>query len=112
MTMTINTKKQFFRAQIWKNLLLIILILLLAACTKSKTFKTEAFKTQSGWGYSIAYKNKMIIKQSIIPVLNDTKSFSNEDDALKVGNLVAQKLRNGISPSVTKNDLILLKIKI
>lgn len=109
--MIINIKKQFFWAKIQKNLLFILLVLLLASCKKSETFKTESFKTTSGWGYSIAYKNKIIIKQSVIPVLSDNKSFSTEDDALKVGNLVEKKLRDGILPTVTKNDLILLKIK-
>ncbi|WP_228526610.1 MULTISPECIES: DUF4907 domain-containing protein [unclassified Flavobacterium] len=112
MTMIINSKKQFFWAKIQKNLLFILLVLLLASCKKSETFKTESFKTTSGWGYSIAYKNKIVIKQSVIPVLSDTKSFSTEEDALKVGSLVEKKLRDGILPTVTKNDLILLKIKI
>ncbi|KUJ60238.1 hypothetical protein AR687_19300 [Flavobacteriaceae bacterium CRH] len=110
--MIINIKKQFFWSKIQKNLLFFLLVLLFAACNKSETLKTESFKTTSGWGYSIAYKNKIVIKQSVIPVLSDTKSFSTEEDALKVGNLVEKKLRDGISPTVTKNDLILLKIKI
>jgi uncharacterized lipoprotein YehR (DUF1307 family) len=110
--MIINIKKQFFWTKIQKNLLFILLVLLLASCKKSEPFKTESFKTTSGWGYSIAYKNKIVIRQSVIPVLSDNKSFSTKDDALKVGNLVEKKLRDGILPTVTKNDLILLKIKI
>lgn len=108
--MTINTKK-FFRCNGRKNLLLILLVAQLAACTKSSKLKSETFKTASGWGYSIAYKDKMIIRQSIIPVISDSKSFSTEEDALKVANLVEKKLSRNISPTVTKNDLILLKIK-
>lgn len=111
MTMIINMKKQFFWSKIRKNLLFLFLLLQITACTRNETLKTESFKTTSGWGYSIAYKNKTIIKQSIIPVINDTKSFSTEEDALKVGNLVAEKLKENNSPTVTKNDLILLKIK-
>ena len=84
----------------------------MTACTKNETLKVESFKTTSGWGYLLSYKNKIIIKQSIIPVINDTKSFSTEKDAIKVANLVAKKLKENNSPTVTKNDLILLKIKI
>ena len=84
----------------------------MTACTKNETLKVESFKTTSGWGYLLSYKNKIIIKQSIIPVINDTKSFSTEEDAIKVANLVAKKLKENNSPTVTKNDLILLKIKI
>lgn len=110
--MTIKMQKQFFWHKNRKNLLLILLALQFLACAKNETFKIEAFKTTSGWGYSIATKNKIIIKQAIIPVINDNKSFSTEADALKVANLVVEKLSNNISPTVTKNDLILLKIKL
>lgn len=111
-TMIINTKRQFFWSKIQKNVLLAIFILQFIACAKNETFKIEAFKTTSGWGYSIATKNKIIIKQAIIPVINDNKSFSTEADALKVADLVVKKLNQNQSPTVTKNELILLKIKL
>lgn len=112
-TMTINTKRQYFWSKIQKYLLVILLVMQFLACAKkNETFKIEAFKTTSGWGYSIALKNKIIIKQAIIPVINDTKSFSTKSDALKVADLVVEKLNQNISPTVTKNDLILLKIKL
>jgi uncharacterized lipoprotein YehR (DUF1307 family) len=110
-TMTTNNNKQFFWSKIQKNLVFILLVLLFAACAKKETLKTESFKTQSGWGYTISYKNKIVIKQSIIPVISDTKSFASEDDALKTADLVVQKLKHNTSPTVTKKDLILLKIK-
>ena len=110
-TMTINNK-QFFWSKIRKNLLIFFLFLQIVSCTKKDNFKTESFKTNSGWGYSISYKEKIIIKQSIIPVINDSKSFSTEQDALKTANLVVEKLKQNLSPTVTKNELILLKIKL
>lgn len=110
-TMTINNK-QFFWSKIRKNLLILFLLLQIVSCTKKEHFKTESFKTKSGWGYSISYKEKIIIKQSIIPVINDSKSFSTEQDALKTANLVVEKLKQNLSPTVTKNELILLKIKL
>jgi hypothetical protein len=88
-----------------------MLVLLLTSCTGKEPFQIESFKTKSGWGYSIASNDKILIKQSIIPVINETKSFLTEEDALKVGNLVVEKLNKDLSPTVTKNDLILLKIK-
>lgn len=110
--MIINTEKQFFRNIIRKNLLFIVLALLLTACTEKSPLKIKSFKTTTGWGYSITSKDRVLIKQSIIPVINDTKSFMTEEDALKVGNLVIDKLNKDLSPTVTKNDLILLKIKL
>ena len=111
-TTIINTKKAFFWSKFQKNVLFLLLVLQFAACAKKEPFKTESFHTTTGWGYSIAYKNKIIIKQSVIPVINDTKSFSTEEDALKVADLVVTKLKEKLSPTVTKNDLILLKIKL
>jgi hypothetical protein len=87
-------------------------LLLFSACTKKEALTSASFKTNSGWGYSIAYKEKVLIKQSIIPVISDTKSFETESDALKVAELVKQKLKQNLSPTVTKNELILLKIKL
>ncbi len=110
-TMIINSKKQFFWSKIRKNLLFITVVLLISSCTQKEVFKIRSFKTNTGWGYTITYKNKTIIKQSVVPAISDNKSFSSEDDALKTGNLVIEKLRKKTSPTVTKNDLILLKIK-
>lgn len=113
MMMTINIKNtKFFWKLFQKNLVFILFFLLLTACSKKETFQIEAIKTTSGWGYTIANKDRILIKQTIIPVISETKSFNSEEDALKVANLVVKKLHQNISPSVTKNDLISLKIKI
>lgn len=115
MMMTINIKNtKFFRNNFQKNLVFILffLLLTLTACSKKETFQIETIKTTSGWGYTIANKDKILIKQTIIPVISETKSFNSEEDALKVATLVVKKLHQNLSPSVTKNDLILLKIKI
>lgn len=111
MTMIINTKRFFWR-NIQKNLLLLCLVLQIVSCGKKEIYRTETFQTKSGWGYSILYKDKIIIKQSIIPVISDNKSFSTQEDALKTAYLVVEKLSQNLSPTVTKNELILLKIKL
>ncbi len=109
--MITNKHNQFFWNKIQKNWLFILLALQFS-CAKTESLKIESLKTQNGWGYTISHKNKIVIKQTIIPVISDNKSFSSESDALKVGNLVVEKLSKNMSPTVTKNDLILLKIKI
>jgi hypothetical protein len=82
------------------------------ACTRKESFKIATFKTKTGWGYSITSNDRVLIKQSIVPVINDIKSFKTKEDALKVGTLVVDNLNKDLSPTVTKNDLILLKIKL
>lgn len=81
------------------------------SCSKKETLKASSIKTTSGWGYTISYYNKILIKQTIIPAISENKSFGCEEDALKVADLVIKKLNQNTSPSVTQNDLILLKIK-
>ena len=109
--MTINTKKQFFWSKIQKNLLFILFVLQFTARAKKEAFKIASFQTKIGWGYTISNKDKILIKQSIIPVISDIKSFSTEKEALKTAELVVSKLDQNMSPTLTKNDLILLKIK-
>ncbi|UWY29908.1 DUF4907 domain-containing protein [Flavobacterium sp. TR2] len=110
--MMITNTQQFFWSTIQKNLIIFILLLLFASCAKKEALTAASFKTNSGWGYTIVYKEKILIKQSIIPVVSNAKSFETESDALKVAALVKQKLKQNLSPTVTKNELILLKIKL
>jgi hypothetical protein len=120
MMMTTNLKIKFFWATIQKNflvsiikktMLLLVITILLCNCTQNKTINVHALKTNTGWGYVIICNQKIYIKQTIIPVISEIKSFQTKSDALKVGNLVLQKLNNNLSPTVTKKDLILLDIK-
>jgi hypothetical protein len=94
-----------------KTLGLFVSTLVFASCIQNKTSIIQTIKTNKGWGYMITNDKKILIKQTIIPVISQIKSFKTESDALKVGNLVLQKLNNNLSPTVTKKDLILLDIK-
>ncbi|MFD2941530.1 DUF4907 domain-containing protein [Flavobacterium notoginsengisoli] len=109
--MIINIQKHF-RNNIRKCFLLFIFLIFFISCTKKEALTSTSFKTNSGWGYTIAYKEKILIKQTIIPVISENKSFATEGDALKVAELVKEKLKQNLSPTVTKKDLILLKIKL
>lgn len=80
-------------------------------CNRKETLQLQSIKSGLGWGYTITYNEKIIINQTVIPVISYSKSFKSEEEALKVGNLVLQKLKDNLSPTVTKKDLILLKIK-
>lgn len=82
------------------------------SCQKQNTLTVQTFKISKGWGYTIKKDNKILIKQSIIPVLPALRYFKNEDEALKVGHLVAERIKNNLAPGITRNDLILLKIEI
>ena len=118
--MTTNNKNKFFWSRIQKNLPYIlnisiiafsIGILFLIFCQKEKNLNVHSIKVNDGWGYAITNNNQLIIKQTIIPVISERKSFQTEQEAMAVGHLVVQKLDSNLSPTITEKDLILLKIK-
>lgn len=88
------------------------MLLLFISCNKNAEYKVNTFKVNNGWGYTIAINDKTIIKQTVIPTVSNNESFKNEGDALKVGNLVLKRIKQNLSPTVAKNDLILLEISI
>lgn len=120
--MTINKTNKNFWLSSQKFLLLpnlfkisIVLLLLLflnISCNRASDLKLESIKTTNGWGYTIKENDKIIIKQSIIPVIENNRSFETEEDALKVGAIVLQKLRDNLSPTISKDELTSLAIKI
>ncbi|QKJ62509.1 DUF4907 domain-containing protein [Flavobacterium sp. M31R6] len=121
MTMITNRKSKFFRKQLRKNLsymfnLLIITfligLLIFIFCQKEKKLNVQSIKINHGWGYAITNNNQIIIKQTIIPAISEHKSFQTEKEAIAVGKLVIKKLNANKSPTITKNELILLKIRL
>jgi hypothetical protein len=95
-----------------KFIKLLFVLLLLVSCKKNAEFEVKSFKVDAGWGYSIGINDKIIIKQTVIPTVSAKRSFKTEEDALKVGNLVLRRIKQNLSPSVAKKDLILLEISI
>lgn len=82
------------------------------SCNKKEQYNVKSLKLNDGWGYTIDLNNKIIIKQSVIPTVSNNKSFKSEVEALKVGNLVLQRIKQNLSPTVAEKDLILLEISI
>lgn len=95
-----------------KFLKIIIVFLFFASCKNSAEFEVKSFKVNGGWGYTIGMNDKIIIKQTVIPTVSEKRSFKSEADALKVGNWVLERIKQNLSPTVAKKDLILLEISI
>lgn len=121
MTMTTNSKSKFFRKQLRKNssyifnlfiISFLIGLLIFIFCQKEKGLSLETIKVNQGWGYTITNNDRIIIKQTVIPVISEYKSFQTEKEAIAVGQLVIKKLSTNKSPTITKNELILLKIRL
>lgn len=73
-------------------------------------FEVKSFKMEKGWGYAISMNEKIIIRQTVIPAVSDKRSFRTEADALKTGNFVLERIKQNLSPTIAKKDLILLEI--
>jgi hypothetical protein len=96
-----------------KNLKLFLAILfstIVISCQPKDDWKADTYKTQSGWGYTISNSGKIYIKQSVIPVISENKSFKSKEDALQTASLVVEKLKAKKSPSVSKKELEQLNI--
>jgi len=64
-----------------------------------------------GWGYDIYRNGKPYIHQPHIPGISGLKGFKSERDAMAVGNLVMEKIRNNIlPPGVSIEEMKELKI--
>jgi uncharacterized protein YehS (DUF1456 family) len=121
MMTTINHRIKFLRKNIRRNFIhlfnLYLITFLLGTiifvfCKKEENLKVESIKTNNGWGYAILNNDKIIIKQTIVPAVSQHKCFQSEKEALAVGQLVVHKLKSDLAPTITKRDLVSLKIKI
>ncbi|MCW3093325.1 MAG: hypothetical protein JWP81_4394 [Ferruginibacter sp.] len=70
----------------------------------------QTFKTGKGWGYEVFIDNKLFIKQSIIPVIEGNKAFARESDAIKVAELVVDKLKHRQKPIIRLDELQQLEL--
>lgn len=66
--------------------------------------------TGEGFGYNIFNYNRKIIHQPSVPSLQGNKGFATKKDAAKVAKLVIKKINNGLTPTVTQQELNFLKI--
>ena len=95
-----------------KFIKLLFVFLLVISCKHNAELGVKSFKVNTGWGYTIGINEKIIIKQTVIPTVSQKRSFESEADALKVGNLVLKRIKQNLSPTISKKDLILLEISI
>jgi ABC-type Fe3+-hydroxamate transport system substrate-binding protein len=79
-----------------------------------KTFELKYYCTgkSAGWGYDLYLDGKRTIHQPIIPAVPGTSSFHSKEDAMKTGQLAANKMKVTESlPTVLVKDLDSLEIK-
>jgi hypothetical protein len=69
-----------------------------------------AVQQNQGWGYKIVLGKRVLILQQTIPAVSGNKPFLTEAEALRTGNLVLEKIKKGIIPSLKQQELDSLQI--
>jgi len=69
------------------------------------------FRTADGWGYEITVDHNTYIHQETIPAVPGDRKFLFEQDALKTGNTVMEKLIRGKHPSLSYEEVMALELQ-
>src|ERR1044072_6105407 len=70
------------------------------------------FQTHAGWGYSVNVGAHAYIYQDFIPAIPGRNPFRSKEDAERVGNRVAEKLRKRQVPAISQQELEEMRIAI
>ncbi|AQG80411.1 hypothetical protein AWR27_14415 [Spirosoma montaniterrae] len=69
------------------------------------------FRTNAGWGYNVQRSRQIVIHQPVVPGQSGGAAFGSEAQARRVGECVAEKLREGqFPPTLTQSELQALGI--
>jgi Domain of unknown function (DUF4907) len=70
----------------------------------------EPFEINGGWGYKVNVDGHTYIYQDMLPGVAGRRVFRTRENALRVGNVVADKLTHHKIPAMTQQELINMKI--
>jgi hypothetical protein len=87
-----------------------ILFFILTQCEVNNKIDYRVIRVENGWGYELFCKDRIIIHQEIIPVIEGNSPFLSRSDARKTGKLALYKLSTGKIPAITRRDLDSLEI--
>lgn len=81
---------------------------------EAKTYEVkDASGKSSGWGYDLYVEGKRTIHQEIFPGLPGNNSFQSEEDARRMGQLAADRMKlTGTFPTIVPNDFDSLGTKL
>ena len=82
-----------------------ILFLILTHCQVNNKADCRVIRVKDGWGYELLSKDRIIIHQEVIPVIEGNSPFLSRGDARKTGKLALYKLSTGKIPMITRRDL-------
>lgn len=86
-------------------------ILLTSCQKKGNNFEIKITKQNSGYGYQVLKKHKILINQPYIPAIQGEINFKNETDAQKTADLVVSKIEKNSFPKISIHELDSMKIE-
>lgn len=78
---------------------------------KNNSLEIKITKQNSGFGYQILKKQKIVINQPYIPAIQGDKNFKTETDARKTADLVVSKIDKYSLPKISVHELDSMKIE-
>ena len=75
------------------------------SCASGDWLQCRAMPVPGGYGYVILHREDTLIKQPYVPAIGRRQAFRTEQEALEVGRLVCRKLREGVAPAVTPEEV-------
>lgn len=106
-----NTTKPKFTLFVLLSVVALLLLFFFLTSNQGRTlfsknrYNVETVNLGKGWGYLIKQNEKIIIFQPHIPGMDGETQFPEEQQAKEVGKIVARKLSNGNSPTVSKEEI-------
>lgn len=100
----------------WAYLLLLLAIVFFIYkkyLLPNNSLEVKTIKVEKGWGYEIYKDGELFISQKMIPAEEGFKHFTTKEQAQKVADLVAEKIKQGKGgglPQITIEELDSLKI--
>lgn len=92
--------------------LLLVFIILTSCKEPRESLTSKVYKVKYGYGYKIILKDKVLINQNCIPAIQGNMPFCDSLDALKISQIVIEKIKKKEMPTIKTQDLMDLKIKI
>jgi len=115
------TKKAVYMSALFLAVVIALVLLVNAESGKKRErqnqaenfFTIQTFKTTTGGrGYHILAGEKVLVKQDIVPTIQTAIPFRSEDEAKKTAQLAVSKLNNKKFPTITREELDSLKIRV
>lgn len=75
------------------------------SCASGDRLQCRVVPVSGGYGYVILHQEDTLIKQPYVPAIGRRQAFRTEQEALEVGRLVCRKLRGGVAPTVTSEEV-------